>query len=91
MKHSLFLLFPFFFYSCVPQSPSTENAQTAINLWPSNSQILNTDERILDSNDDNILRITDIKQPSLTVFPAKGAGIKPTILIFPGGGYYILY
>lgn len=70
-------------------------AQTPIikGLWPAgttNSSI-EVSERELPARG-NIRRITDIKNPTLTLYPANtnSAGSVPAVLVFPGGGYSIL-
>lgn len=66
---------------------------TTITLWPANNIPLKTSdapEREEPSKDD-IIRLTDVNAPSLTVFPAQDTGkANPAVLICPGGGYSIL-
>ncbi len=40
--------------------------------------------------ENEITRLANVSQPRLEVFPAKGDGAKPAVLICPGGGYHIL-
>ncbi len=37
-----------------------------------------------------VLRIGNVSKPTLTLYPAPGAGPKPAVLVCPGGGYNIL-
>ena len=64
-----------------------------VRLWPAGGVPLQTSdvpEKINPSKDD-IVRLTDVNDPSLTVFPADGtAGTRPAVLVCPGGGYSIL-
>ncbi len=62
------------------------------NLWP--TKITNYQEaaleKVLPDRGDNVRRITNIKEPSLTVYRANKNEATPAILVFPGGGYSIL-
>lgn len=42
---------------------------------------------------DGVRRITNVSRPTLTVFPARKAGVPaPAVIIAPGGGYsYVVY
>ncbi len=40
--------------------------------------------------DPAITRLGNVSQPRIDIFPAEGDGLKPAVLICPGGGYYIL-
>lgn len=68
-------------------------APFTMELWPAGTSRnpAEVKERVLPARG-NVRRITDIKNPSLTVFPAKNKGMDPVpaVLIFPGGGYRIL-
>ncbi len=67
--------------------------QQIVNIWPEGKIPLKTSdapEKSLPAND-NIIRLTDINVPSLTVFPAKDTGKpNPAVMVCPGGGYSIL-
>lgn len=67
--------------------------QQVIPVWPEGKIPLKTSdapEKINPSKDD-IIRITDVNVPTLTVFPAKDTGKpNPAVMICPGGGYGIL-
>jgi len=67
--------------------------QQVVKIWPEGKIPLKTSdspEKSLPAND-NIIRLTDINVPSLTVYPAEDTG-KPNaaVMICPGGGYSIL-
>lgn len=67
--------------------------QQVVTLWPEGKMPLQSSdapEKVNPSKDD-IVRLTDVNVPSLTVFPAKDTG-KPNaaVMICPGGGYNIL-
>ncbi len=67
--------------------------QQVVNVWPDGKVPLKTSdapEKVNPSKDD-IVRLTDVNVPSLTVFLAKDTGKpKPAVMICPGGGYSIL-
>ena len=64
-----------------------------ISVWPEGKIPLKTSdapEKVNPSKDD-IVRLTDVNVPSLTVFLAKDSGKpNPAVMICPGGGYGIL-
>lgn len=67
--------------------------QQVINVWPEGKVPLKTSdapEKINPSKDD-IIRLTNVNTPTLTVFLAKDTGKpNPAVMICPGGGYSIL-
>lgn len=67
--------------------------QPVIPVWPAGKVPLKTSdapEKVNPSKDD-IVRLTDVNEPSLTVFLAKDTGKpNPAVMICPGGGYGIL-
>ena len=67
--------------------------QQVLPLWPEGKIPLKTSdapEKVNPSKDD-IVRLTDVNVPSLTVFLAKDTGKpNPAVMICPGGGYGIL-
>lgn len=67
--------------------------QPVIAVWPEGKIPLKTSdapEKVNPSTDD-IIRLTDVNVPSLTVFLAKDTGKpNPAVLVCPGGGYSIL-
>jgi len=67
--------------------------QTVIPLWPEGKVPLKTSDALetADPGKDNIVRVSNVNVPSLTVFLAKDAGNpSPAVMICPGGGYGIL-
>jgi acetyl esterase/lipase len=64
-----------------------------LNIWPDGKVPLRTSdapEKVNPSKDD-IVRLTDVNEPTLTVFLAKNTGKpNPAVMICPGGGYGIL-
>jgi acetyl esterase/lipase len=64
-----------------------------VQVWPEGKVPLKTSdepEKVNPSKDD-IVRITNVNEPTLTVFPAKDAGKpNPAVMVCPGGGYGIL-
>lgn len=75
---------------CISLKSTSNSTPFKVVLWESNNIGALVPERILPPNENNVRRITDVKEPFLTVFPAKGKGQKPAVLVFPGGGYSIL-
>lgn len=67
--------------------------QPVIAVWPEGKVPLKTSdapEKVNPSTDD-IIRLTDVNVPGLTVFLAKDTGKpNPAVLVCPGGGYSIL-
>lgn len=68
--------------------------QPVIHLWPDGQAPLKTSdakEKVNPSKDD-IVRLTDVNDPTLTVFlaPAVAGKPNPAVMICPGGGYGIL-
>jgi len=48
-------------------------------------------EKELPARGDNVVRLTDISDPTITVFRARGVGkATPAVIICPGGGYNLL-
>ena len=73
--------------------PVADAMQPVLPIWPENKIPLKTSdapEKVNPSKDD-IVRLTDVNVPSLTVFLAKDTGKpNPAVMICPGGGYGIL-
>ena len=60
-----------------------------VNLWPDRAGDI--EGRELPDKSRNICRITDITNPSITVYPAAGAGpATAAVMVCPGGGYKVL-
>ena len=67
--------------------------QSVIAVWPEGKTPLKTSDAPEKANPstDDIIRLTDVNVPSLTVFLAKDTGKpNPAVMICPGGGYGIL-
>lgn len=75
--------------SCSNHSTESFNSFKKI-IWSDSESLPTSTETTLLKPVDDIIRITDINRPSLEVFQAKGSGLKPAVLIFPGGGYDLL-
>ena len=76
------------------EKPSSLRATATVPLWPKGRMPGRGStgvERKLPSRGDNVLRITDVNEPAITVFKAPGTN-KPTsaVVICPGGAYNIL-
>jgi len=66
--------------------------EITIDIWPEGylgEKAVSRGE-VQDSRGDNITRIRDVQIPSLTLYPAAGAGLRPAVLVLPGGGFTIL-
>ena len=67
--------------------------QSVIKVWPEGRAPLKTSdapEKVNPSKDD-IVRLTDVNEPTLTAFLAKDTGRpNPAVMVCPGGGYGIL-
>ena len=85
------LLIPSVLAKCIFSKGDPES--TTIQLWDSDSTSV-SNEQPLPSRGDNVIRLTNINQPSLKVFPVKAKRKKPApaVLVFPGGAYqYLAY
>jgi len=67
------------------------NAQQVIPVWPEGKIPLKTSDapEKVNPSEDDIIRLTDVNVPTLTVFPAEKKDA-PAVLVCPGGGYSIL-
>ncbi len=77
----------------VQGNESVSGERTEAALWPGEPPFAGEDttsERILPSRGDNIIRLTNVHHPTLTVFPAERSGSAPAVVVCPGGGYRIL-
>lgn len=45
---------------------------------------------VKEGGDPLITRLSNVTNPRIDIYPAPGDGVKPAILIYPGGGYHIL-
>jgi acetyl esterase/lipase len=88
----LFLFIQIFVLSFSAIVYSLDNSKTSlsiqIKLWPTPNA---PTERVLPSRGDSVTRITDISEPSLTLYQENKKGDPtPAVLIFPGGAYAYL-
>ena len=70
--------------------PDPKVAGITVSLWPKGSmpgQPIKGPERTLPARGDNVTRLTDIAEPSFTVYKAPSAKPTPAVIISPGGGY----
>jgi len=69
-------------------------ANEEIPLWPKKAPGDHTDigkERARPGNEGNVIRLENVSDPTLTFFPAPADNNSgTTVVVFPGGGYYIL-
>ncbi|BDI28148.1 xylanase [Capsulimonas corticalis] len=72
-------------------APADPPAPT-FDLWPATApgEQSSSPGKISDDHGGNVLRLTDVTQPQLQLFPAEGKGPHPAVLVLPGGGYSIL-
>ena len=64
-----------------------------VTLWPKGAmpgQAATGPERAMPARGDNVLRLTDISEPSFTVYKVAADKPTPAVIICPGGGYGIL-
>ena len=89
------------FVLCVPlgtlalaEKPSPSNLPTVVKLWPKDQmpgRALKGPEKELPSRGDNVIRITDINEPSIAVYKvANTSKPTPAVIVCPGGAYNIL-
>jgi acetyl esterase/lipase len=98
MKAMLVLLLTFLFVcgcSQVNSVSSHNNPLTdgiTVDLWPVEvvGDSSKPREAVKPSEGDNIIRLTDINIPSMTVYKAAAESPTPAVLVCPGGGYWIL-
>ncbi len=71
---------------------STSEEEIVMDIWPEGYLGENALSRgvVQESKGDNIIRLSDVEIPSMTVYRADGAGPHPAVLVFPGGGFSIL-
>jgi len=68
-------------------------AEQVIPVWPEGKIPLKTSDapEKVNPGQDDIIRLTDVNVPTLTVFPAENKGAPvPAVLVCPGGAYTIL-
>jgi len=76
------------------QNPAPHDS-VVVPLWPGTPPYAAADtfgaETTLPARGDNVIRLTNVSHPTLTIYPAKTTGSPaPAVLICPGGGYHIL-
>ncbi len=66
--------------------------EIVLDLWPDGVLGENASSRGVEqeSKGDNIIRLTNVEIPSMTIYRAEGEGARPCVLVFPGGGFTIL-
>lgn len=73
------------------QEPTPARATATLSLWPASKMPGRGPagkERELPSKGDNVIRLTDVHEPAISVFKAPGAGKHtPAVVVCPGGGY----
>lgn len=94
MKYLILLALSLSFLFSPEVFPMDAHKETSITqpLWPKDFAN-NLSGTLRPDRGDNVIRITDITAPSLTVFPADKKGAPtPAVVIFPGGAYkYVVY
>ena len=69
--------------------PEPKGPGIVVPLWPKGTmpgQAIKGTERSLPARGDEVVRLTDISEPSFTVYAADSAKPTPTVIISPGGG-----
>jgi acetyl esterase/lipase len=75
-----------------PQPEPTTPGIT-VTVWPKDKipgKVITSPERAQPDRGDHVTRLTDIAEPSFTVFKAASTKPTPAVIICPGGGYSIL-
>ena len=76
------------------EKPASSSVPTIVNLWPKDQMPgrgLKGPEKELPSRGDNVIRITDINEPSIDVYKvANSSKPTPAVIVCPGGAYNIL-
>jgi len=70
--------------------PEPKGPGIVVTLWPKGAmpgQAGKGTERTLPARGDAVVRLTDISEPSFTVYQAAAAKPAPAVIISPGGGY----
>ena len=61
-----------------------------IEIWPGLAPGEQTRNPGTSETEGGILRLRDVSQPQLLLFPANGSGAHPAVMVCPGGGYSLL-
>lgn len=83
-KHSVLVVTILICMESAGASPSTQDTARYF-LWPKDAGRKEPAQRIKTKGD--VLRLTDIATPYLTVYPAKSDTPTPAMIVCPGGGY----
>jgi acetyl esterase/lipase len=70
--------------------PTPQATGIVVPLWPKGAmpgQPIKGTERTLPARGDEVVRLTDISEPSFTVYAADSAKPTPAVIVSPGGGY----
>jgi acetyl esterase/lipase len=73
--------------------PSPTGPGITVALWPKGAMpgpAIAGPERAMPARGDNVTRLTDIAEPSLTVYKTTSTKPTPAVIVCPGGGYGIL-
>lgn len=71
---------------------SQRNSGAIMEIWPAGflgSKAVSRG-KVQASRGDGITRVTDVQVPTLTLYQAERTGLRPTVLVLPGGGFTIL-
>lgn len=89
VKKFFLIAFASIFVSCTNVDSSTDSIGP-IYLWSSGETELVMGGTLISTENEDIMKITDVSAPSITVFPSNAHDPSPAVLIFPGGGYSLL-
>ena len=70
--------------------PTPKGSGIVVALWPKGAQPgqpVKGPERTLPARGDEVIRLTDVSEPSFTVYPAESSKPTPAVIVSPGGGY----
>ena len=70
--------------------PEPKSPGIVVTLWPKGAMPGQTgkgSERTLPTRGDAVVRLTDVSEPSFTVYLAESAKPAPAVIVSPGGGY----
>ena len=77
-------------FSAERAMPEPKGTGIVVPLWPKGAmpgQPINGTERSLPARGDEVVRLTDISEPSFTVYAVGSPKPTPAVIISPGGGY----
>ena len=93
MQNLLFLIVAKVTFFMMSNAQSAEPDETTVFLWPAKVEEFKgkPTEEISSNNKGDVLRLSKIHSPSITVYPAPETGKPaPAMVVCPGGGYSIL-